>query len=109
MTNYSQNLARDSGKSNRNTIIKVTGVFHYGGFKWMTLGQIKTLLKLDNVVNMDTRSVISGIAYPSTFVAVTTKRFFASVNKYASIEAINSFFGAVSPLTHLKFYLGSLN
>ena len=32
-------------------------------FKWMTLGQIKRLMKKDNIVNMDTRTVLSCIPY----------------------------------------------
>lgn len=32
-------------------------------FKWMTLGQIKELLKIDNLVNMDTQTVLSGIPF----------------------------------------------
>ena len=32
-------------------------------FCWLTLGQIKQLLTFDNVINMDTRTVISGIPY----------------------------------------------
>lgn len=31
--------------------------------KWMTLGQIKILMKLDNIVNMDTRTVLSCIPF----------------------------------------------
>ncbi len=34
-------------------------------FRWMTLGQIKSLLRLDNIVNMDARSVLSSIPLPS--------------------------------------------
>ena len=30
-------------------------------YRWMTLGQIKQLMKIDNLVNMDTRTVLSGI------------------------------------------------
>ena len=92
----SEQGSRFREKRNRNTIIKVTGdVPVHSGFKWMTLGQIKTLLKLDNVVNMDTRSVISGIAYHQYIQSPSQQdRFFASeLTKYASIEAINSLFG----------------
>ena len=30
-------------------------------FRWMTLGQIKELMHYDNMVNMDTRTVLSGL------------------------------------------------
>lgn len=33
----------------------------YPNFRWMTLGQIKKLMRIDNLVNMDTRTVLSGI------------------------------------------------
>jgi len=32
-------------------------------YRWLTLGQINQLLKLNNVVNMDTRSVLSNISF----------------------------------------------
>ncbi len=32
-------------------------------FCWLTLGQIKTLMNRDNIVNMDTRTVISGLPF----------------------------------------------
>ncbi|MGB0887831.1 MAG: NDP-hexose 2,3-dehydratase family protein, partial [Vicingaceae bacterium] len=35
-------------------------------FCWLTLGQIKQLLTHDNVINMDTRTVISGISFGNT-------------------------------------------
>ena len=34
-------------------------------FIWLTLGQLKYLMTLDNVVNMDSRTVISGIPFGS--------------------------------------------
>ncbi|MGK0369811.1 MAG: oxidase EvaA [Glaciecola sp.] len=51
-------------KRNRNIIIKVDeDITVLEDFKWMTLGQLKILMGLDNVVNMDTRTVVSGINY----------------------------------------------
>jgi len=51
-------------KRNRNIIIKVDNdIPVYDNFIWLTLAQIKKLMKYDNVVNMDTRTVISGITY----------------------------------------------
>jgi oxidase EvaA len=35
----------------------------YEEFCWLTLGQIKQLLLTDNLINMDTRTVISGISF----------------------------------------------
>lgn len=49
-------------KRNRNIIIKVDeDIPVHDDFRWMTLGQIKELMSIDNLVNMDTRTVISGL------------------------------------------------
>ena len=58
----SEQGARFMRKRNRNIIIKVNGeVPLLPDFKWMTLGQIKQLMSYDNMVNMDTRTVLSGL------------------------------------------------
>lgn len=60
----SEQGARFLRKRNRNIIIKVDEeVPVYDDFCWMTLGQIKELMQHDNLVNMDTRTVISGIDF----------------------------------------------
>jgi oxidase EvaA len=49
-------------KRNRNMLVEVTGeVPEHPEFCWLTLGQIQRLLRLDNVVNMDARTVLSCI------------------------------------------------
>lgn len=49
-------------KRNRNIIIKVEeDIELHEDFRWMTLGQIKELMRYDNLVNMDTRTVLSGL------------------------------------------------
>jgi oxidase EvaA len=66
-------------KRNRNIIVLTTeDVRLQENYCWLTLGQVKELLKQDNVVNMDTRTVISaiplvpsenaGVALPSSMV-----------------------------------------
>jgi len=56
--------ARYYNKRNRNVIIAVEeDVPLYDDFCWLTLGQIKQLLRLDNIVNMDSRTVLAGIQY----------------------------------------------
>jgi oxidase EvaA len=58
----SEQGARFLRKRNRNIIIKVDdNVEVLPDFKWMTLGQIKELMHYDNLVNMDTRTVLSGL------------------------------------------------
>jgi len=60
----SEQGARFLKKRNRNIIIEVYDDINvYDDFCWITLGQIKKLLKYDNLVNMDTRTVISGISF----------------------------------------------
>ena len=58
----SEQGARFLRKRNRNIIIKVDNdIDVLPGYKWMTLGQLKKLMRYDNVVNMDTRTVLSGL------------------------------------------------
>lgn len=60
----SEQGARFFKKRNRNIIIEVTSEIDVQeDFCWLTLGQIKQLLTIDNVINMDTRTVISGIPF----------------------------------------------
>ena len=60
----SEQSSRFLGKRNRNVIIKTnddipeSDVFH-----WMTLSQIRFFMKIDNAVNMDTRTVLSCLPY----------------------------------------------
>ena len=62
----SEQGARFLRKRNRNIIIQVfEDIKVYDEFLWVTLGQIKKLILEDNLVNMDTRTVISGINYGS--------------------------------------------
>lgn len=62
----SEQSSRFLGKRNRNTVIFVEEsdkVEIKGNYKWMTLGQIKLLMRYDNLVNMDSRTVISCIPF----------------------------------------------
>ncbi|MBC8290882.1 MAG: NDP-hexose 2,3-dehydratase family protein [Planctomycetes bacterium] len=60
----SEQGARFLKKRNRNIIILVNeDVPHDENYQWMTLRQIKLLLMHNNIVNMDTRTVVSGIPY----------------------------------------------
>lgn len=60
----SEQSSRFLGKRNRNIIIIVDdNVPVLESHKWMTLGQIKQLMSYDNLVNMDTRTVISCIPF----------------------------------------------
>lgn len=60
----SEQGSRFDEKRNRNIILKIeedTDIEVYPNYKWMTLGQIKALSKIDNLVNMDTRTVLAGL------------------------------------------------
>ncbi|WP_421947828.1 NDP-hexose 2,3-dehydratase family protein [Phaeodactylibacter xiamenensis] len=60
----SEQGARFLRKRNRNIIIKVDEEIEVkDNYIWLTLAQIKALMNYDNLVNMDTRTVISGIQY----------------------------------------------
>ena len=63
----SEQGARFLKKRNRNMIIEVfDDIPIYDNFRWLTLGQIKRFMRRDNIVNMDTRTVISSISYGHT-------------------------------------------
>ena len=62
----SEQGARFLKKRNRNIIVEVGEELPLkDNFCWLTLGQIIKLMEYDNVVNMDTRTVISGIQFGS--------------------------------------------
>ena len=62
----SEQGARFLHKRNRNIIVEIAeneNIDVYDNFIWVSLGQIKELLRYPNVVNMDARTVISCIRY----------------------------------------------
>lgn len=60
----SEQSSRFLGKRNRNVIVLTEEEIEEGdNFRWMTLSQIKQLMRYDNLVNMDTRTVLSCIPY----------------------------------------------
>jgi dTDP-4-dehydro-6-deoxy-alpha-D-glucopyranose 2,3-dehydratase len=60
----SEQASRFLKKRNRNIIIKIEeDIEVLSSYRWMTLGQIKQLMKYDNLVNMDTRTVISCLPF----------------------------------------------
>ena len=68
----SEQGARFLRKRNRNIIIKVDEEIEVlPDFRWMTLGQIKEFMHTDNMVNMDTRTVLSGINYLNYITPLT--------------------------------------
>lgn len=62
----SEQGARFLKKRNRNIIIEIDKdepIPVYDNFCWITLRQLKSLMKVDNLINMDTRTVISSVFY----------------------------------------------
>ena len=58
----SEQGARFLRKRNRNIIIRIDDDIKVGeDFRWLTLAQIKLLMRFDNTINMDTRTVLSGL------------------------------------------------
>ncbi len=51
-------------KQNRNMVVEATGhVPVLDDFRWLTLAEIKALLAMDDLVNMDARTVLSCLSY----------------------------------------------
>ena len=102
-------------KRNRNMIIEIQeDIPLYDDFCWLTLGQIKSLISLDNLVNMDTRTVISGISYGSfhkmsadfkkvlddgEFINFGKKLFYSALSSENTEKSIE---GIISWITNLK-------
>ncbi|MET9295640.1 NDP-hexose 2,3-dehydratase family protein [Streptomyces sp. NPDC003077] len=52
-------------KRNRNMVVETTeDVEEHPDYRWLTLGQIHDLLSVDNLVNMDARTVLSSLPLP---------------------------------------------
>lgn len=78
----SEQGARFLRKRNRNIIVELAEgepLEVPGNFIWTTLGQLKQLIKQDNLVNMDTRTVISGIPFGS--YDTDTLAFFSALSQ----------------------------
>ena len=93
----SEQGARFFKKRNRNIIIKIDNeIKPLKDFRWLTLGQIKFLMKKDNIINMDTRTVISGISfgdYPKQVLDLKDRNNFeteTSANKMLTSALISS-------------------
>jgi oxidase EvaA len=62
----SEQGARFLKKRNRNIIIEIpekTDIEVFNDFIWLTLKQLNELMRMDNLINMDTRTVISSIFF----------------------------------------------
>lgn len=87
----SEQSSRFLGKRNRNIIIIVDDEIEVlESHKWMTLGQIKQLMKYDNLVNMDTRTVISCIPFSLRDISYKELSYIRSL--FSEISFFNSMF-----------------
>lgn len=91
----SEQSSRFYKKRNRNIILYVTDpIVESSSHKWMTLGQIKALMRFDNLVNMDTRTVISCIPFLCMEV---DEQFIGEITNQCNDRALlHSLIGAVS-------------
>lgn len=98
-------------KRNRNIIIKIDkNIPIYDNFIWVTLDQIKHLMRHNNIINMDTRTVISTLplkflnkiskSYKTTNYYQVNSDFFRSANN--QVDSINSLTKIISFLTEKK-------
>lgn len=89
----SEQSARFYGKRNRNIILKIPkkeNISIHKNFKWMTLEQIKILMKYDNLVNMDTRTVFSCLPLCSiNFNGYCKKMIEKNISFYRSLKYEN--------------------
>lgn len=82
----SEQSSRFYKKRNRNILLLVEeDVEVLPNFRWMTLADIQNLLKIDNLVNMDTRTVLSCIPYSLMPTAPNTMALFQDQSFYHSI------------------------
>lgn len=111
----SEQGARFLRKRNRNIIVEVSEKEELNipnNFIWVTLGQLKELIKYDNIVNMDTRTVISCIHFGS--YENDTLDFFSALSNLNKHDKhlmhsmlnnevfLNDFDKIISWITHLK-------
>jgi oxidase EvaA len=109
----SEQGARFLKKRNRNIIVQIEGDIEVReGFRWMTLRQIKELMSYDNLVNMDTRTVISGIPLgDSEMLDLVNKNEINSIVQHDCLiseldatSGINSMKEIMSWITKLKVF-----
>lgn len=96
----SEQGARFFRKRNRNIIILVDEEIEVkDNFIWLTLAQIKTLMQEDNLINMDTRTVISGIPFQDYPNSSYNNAF---LNSYFSNDSLFSFDDLIKFITNRK-------
>ncbi len=104
----SEQGARFLKKRNRNIIVEVKDdedIIIFDNFIWVTLGQLKQLMKYDNLVNMDTRTVVSSISFDNIEGEISgnispKKTYYSLIQDKGSLYDLNHL---ISWITNLKF------
>jgi dTDP-4-dehydro-6-deoxy-alpha-D-glucopyranose 2,3-dehydratase len=113
----SEQGARFLRKRNRNMIVQVNDgedVENHEDFCWLTLGQLFALLKLDNLINMDSRTVLSCIQFTGQDIALDPFSLKCDLNDFCDEVclssfadekmAVNNFDSIISWITGMKIY-----
>ena len=100
----SEQSSRFYKKRNRNIIIEIQDDIQVDmNYCWMTLGQIKQLMQIDNLVNMDTRTVISGLPFMNELMSDSSEieSYFEDKALYHSIFSTNP----IETLTSVRYFI----
>lgn len=106
----SEQGARFLKKRNRNLVVYAEIDKIPDEFIWLTLKQIKNLLRIPNLINMDTRTVLSGFSYSYDELIYNNESI--NSNNFTKLllnsaqhndEEVNSLFKVSSFITQLKF------
>ena len=90
----SEQGARFLGKRNRNIMVLCKDeeeIELSENHRWMTLGQLKTLMETDNTVNMDSRSIISMVDYSIPGFTPNRYSMISLLNDYRDIISRSNF------------------
>lgn len=108
----SEQGARFLIKRNRNMIIYVADdVQKHENFIWLTLYQIKKLMQYDNLINMDTRTIVSGIQYGNAnqqsaeMIQFLISHNAGSINKNSIASSVLGLDGSTNNLTNIFHFL----
>jgi oxidase EvaA len=95
-------------KRNRNIIIEVSGDIKVEeDYYWLTLWQIKQLMKVDNLVNMDSRSVIACMPYINEVENIALSSLEGEFN-YKDFRFIHSLFDTDNSCCNIDQIIGWL-
>lgn len=104
----SEQAKRFYKKRNRNMIMLMEDDIEvYPHFAWMTLGQIKELMKIDNLVNMDTRTVLSGL--PISVANLDADYDRSQLSRYFTDESLYLSMFESSPVRELPLIYQQVN